>query len=110
MLTNDLQVDSRLSSPDNLINKLRRATQNSENKSLSIFGVRIPTNEVQIPSIPSAEELVTDIDAKLQTGRIHKKATDVMEAALNELELQLPSIARPEKLATIAKDMHSILQ
>lgn len=92
MLLSDEEIQERITSPNNLLNRLRAAT------------TPIPA---ALP--PTTKDLDIDFDAKLAQTRIKDKAAQIMASALNELEVRIPDVQKPEKLAQIAAEMNKVL-
>lgn len=92
MILNDQEVQERIESPLNLLNRLKRA---SENK---------PTS----PCLPSAGQVIEDLDGKIKNGSIKSKAAGILADALDEIKLNIPNM-KPEKLTTVAREMNQIL-
>lgn len=94
MLLSDEDVQERLASPLNLLNRLRNTSSPS-----------------QIPCLPpTSSDLGLDVDAKLAVGKLRETAAGVMATALAELKIQIPNVQKPEKLAQIAREMNNIVQ
>jgi hypothetical protein len=93
MILDDNEIKERMESPLNLMNRLRRTTK------------------ATIPSLPSADELIPDLDDKLkkEDGSLKDKAAGIMSACLDELKIRIPDIQKPEKLAQIATEMNKVL-
>lgn len=100
MLLSDEEIQERIESPMNLLNRLRQeSTPNSR--------------QTNIPGLPpSTKDLGLDdkIDSKLAVGKLRETAAEVMATALRELKIQIPNVQKPEKLAQIAREMNSVLQ
>lgn len=93
MLLNEEEAITRLSSPLNLINRLRAVTA-----------------PVAIPSLPpKAEDLIPDLESKIAASRNSTKAAEILSETLDELRVRLPEVIKPEKLASIANDMNRII-
>jgi hypothetical protein len=92
MLLTDEEIQERLESPMNLLNRLKNATK------------------AHSPSLPppSAKDLIPDLDEKLD-GDVKRQAEKIMRSALKELEVRIPDVQKPEKLAQIAAEMHKVL-
>lgn len=93
MILNDEEIKERVESPLNLMNRLRKT---SETKTIS-------------PCLPSASDLVNNLDEKIENGTIKQQAFGIMNDAMKELKLRIPEISKPEKLAQIARDMNQIV-
>lgn len=99
MLLTDEELQERLESPMNLLNRLKNVTSPSASRSSGI-----PT----MPPVTS-EDIKLDIPGKLAATNLRDTAARVMGKALQELEIQLPSVQKPEKLAHIAAEMNKVL-
>lgn len=97
MLLSDEDVQERLSSPNNLLNRLRAAS--------------LPAPVIGMPAAipPTTKDLDIDIDDKLAATKIRSKAAAIMGAALDELKVRIQDVSKPEKLAAIAADMNKVL-
>jgi hypothetical protein len=96
MLLSEDDLQERLESPLNLLNRLRNVTS--------------PAN---IPSLPpSSKDLGLDktIDEKLAVGKLRETAAGVMSSALAELKVRIGDVSKPRELAMIAKEMNAIVQ
>ena len=92
MLLTDDEIQERIESPLNLLNRLRNASK---------------AHSPSLP-IPSSGDLIPDLDEKLG-GDVRKQAQKIMHSALKELEMRLPDVQKPEKLAAIAESMNKVL-
>lgn len=109
MLLSDIEAESRLSSLDNLVNKLGslNAPRNS-----AVLDMPIPAKIEQsnIPSLPPrSEELISDLEDKLRKNNIKTLATDVLENSLESLRYRLDEVDKVRDLSRIASDMGKIL-
>jgi hypothetical protein len=96
MLLNDDEVQERIESPFNLLNKLKTLTQ--------------PSKKLNIPSLPpKAEDVIADLEDKISNTVIKSKAKAIMNSAMTELEKRLPEIEKPERLAVIAREMGQVI-
>lgn len=96
MLLTDDDVQERLESPLNLLNRLRIASRPSH-----------------IPCLPSSDDLGLNsqtISDKIAVGKLRETAAGIMASTLAELKIRIPDIQKPERLAQIAKDMNAIIQ
>jgi hypothetical protein len=91
MLLTDEEVQERIESPLNLLNRLRHASK---------------AHSPLLP--PKSGELIPDLDEKLEPD-VKKQATKIMNAALKELEMRIPDVQKPEKLALIAETMNKVI-
>lgn len=93
MLLSDEEVNARLSSPLNLLNRLREASK-----------------KVDIVSLPpKIEDLVENVEDKLSASQNLDKAAVLLGSALDQLQVRLCEVSKPEKLSSIAKDMNAII-
>lgn len=93
MLLNDEEVNARLESPLNLINRLRAARE-------------IKTT---IPSLPpAAMDIVEGLEDKIKTVTLSRKAQSLADSAIEELSTRLSEV-KAEKLASVARDMSTVV-
>lgn len=91
MILNELEVSERLTSPDNLINRLKEITK--------------PASRADIPSLPPrAGDVVRDLDKKLEFSSTKAKALGIINKSLDELDLRISEV-RPERLSDIVANM-----
>jgi hypothetical protein len=100
MLLSDEEIQERLESPLNLLNRLRTATT-----------PRPPAgNGVGIPCLPpKTEDLDIDVEGEVAVSQLRGKAARIMGRALNALEGRVQDIEKPERLARIAAEMHKVV-
>lgn len=92
MLLSNEEIQERIESPMNLLNRLRTATRSDS------------------PSMPpKSEDIIDDMDEKIQIGSIRSKSAAIMATALDTLKLKLDEL-KPEKLVTVAAEMNKIVQ
>jgi hypothetical protein len=97
MILSESEVTERMSSPLNLMNRLRNISRQSSNS--------------QIPSIPpTSEEVIQDLEHKLASTSIKSKAANIMIAAMDELKSRIPEVTKAENLAKIAESMSKVVQ
>jgi ATP phosphoribosyltransferase len=106
MILTDDEIKERIESPINLLNRLRRISPSS--------GALIPrSGSIGKPNHPSmppkAEDLVGDLEEKLQNSSARTKAMRLMSSAMDELEKRLPEVQKPERLAQIAREMSAVI-
>lgn len=120
---NNSDIESRINHPDNLINRLRLSTFNSKVDSVvSLPIIDVPSskrttfdasNPAGVNSTDSAtptiDDLIDDIETKINLGCAHTAAVDVMKTALNELKIRVIEAEKPEQLSKIATDMQKII-
>lgn len=96
MLLEESELQERLNSPLNLLNRLRKATN--------------PHKPTQLPALPpSSDEIIEDLESKISSGSIKNKALGLMTAAMDELKQRMPEVQKAEKLASIAAEMSKIV-
>lgn len=111
MLLPDNEVDARLASPLNLMNRLRRETSREAVSQL----VTVPSaafelgNDKPLFMPPSADELVPDLDKKLELGTANRDAVGILTDSLSLLRMRLPEIQNAKELARIATDMGKVV-
>ena len=97
MIINDTEVTERMSSPLNLLNRLRIATTKTSDRN-------------NIPSLPpSADQIIKDLEDKLTYGSIKSKAANIMVAAMDELQKRIPEITKADQLARITESMSKVV-
>jgi len=95
MLLDDNEINARMSSPLNLLNRLR----NHDAKA------------IDIPSLPpKSEELVENLDDKIKAVSVKRTASEVMQKSLTRLNDLVETVEKPERLARIAKDMGAVVE
>jgi hypothetical protein len=103
MILDEKEVTERMSSPMNLLNRLRSA---SNTKQIDQNGN--PANI--IPSLPpTSKDIIDNLEEKLAYGSIKSKAAGIMIAAMDELKSRLPETSKPEQLARIAESMSKVV-
>lgn len=92
MLLSDEEIQERMESPINLMNRLKEASK--------------PAPVVGIPA-PTSDQIIPNINEKLNDTRA--KATAILNATMDELRKRLPEVQKAEKLAIIAKEMSQVV-
>lgn len=94
MILTDEQIQERVESPLNLLNRLRTATKTT------------------LPSLPApaANDLIDNLEDKIKVGKIKGEAAVIMADALRELKHRLPDCNKPEQLARVAETMNKIVE
>ena len=122
MLLTDEQVNTRLESPLNLVNRLNALSRKTTN-GMELF---IPnnstndsiTNDKHVESsagISTANDddeldnIIPDNAQKIKLGIVKQRALDVLHDSLNHLHMRLPEIDKIRDFSTIARDMNAIL-
>ena len=120
MLLTDEQVNIRLESPLNLVNRLNQLTKR-HSTSMDIF-IPGPSDRLDHPNnnplndeYPAAnsddeiDNIVPDNVQKIKLGIVKVKALDVLHDSLDQLHSRLPEIDRVKDYSAIARDMNDIL-
>lgn len=97
MILTEEEVNNRLSSPDNLLNRLRNVGKKEE--SMEIF----------IPQAPSVSDLVENVEDKIKLNLAASGAVRALEASVSELERRIPEVEKAKDLSKIARDMSAIV-
>lgn len=117
MILTHAAVAERINSPDNLLNRLAKSTSRIVNNLPNYEREKI----IDIPSFPTSsssknnreamtiDELIDDVETKIELGQSHIKAVRVLNLSLDQLEMTIPSEEHPEKLAKIASSMSKII-
>lgn len=94
MLLNDEEIQARIESPLNLLNRLRDTLNHA--------------SKTQHPSLPpKAEDVISDLESKINTTK--SKARDIMNLAMDELKTKIYEAKTPETLARIAREMSTVV-
>lgn len=96
MILSNEEVQERIESPLNLLNRLRSRSQSSGDS----------------PCLPpKSQDIIPDIDEKLNSSveSVRKKAAAILSSTLDELKQRIPDVQKPEKLAQIAAEMNKVL-
>jgi hypothetical protein len=113
MILNDNEVNTRLESPLNLLNRLNRVTSKStgmelfksstsDDESLAVFdSASLTTDKI--------DELVEDSAKKIKLGIVKSRALNVLHDSLGEIERRIGEVEKVRDLATIAKTANDIL-
>lgn len=96
MLLTDEEIEERLGSPHNLLNRLREACK----------------EKPSIPSMPAptSADLGLNIDEKIAVGKLRETAAGIMALSMEQLKSRIPDISKPETLARIAGEMNKVIQ
>lgn len=97
MILNDDEIQERIESPLNLLNRLK----SSLNKSIS----KVPS----LPLPPKSDEIIDNLEDKIANSTTRSKAVGILNSAMDELKARLPEIQKPERLAAIAADMAKVI-
>ncbi len=92
MILSDEEIQERLESPLNLLNRLKTATS-----------PRIPC----LP--PKTEDLDLDVEEKVAISQLRNKAAAIMSMSLDGLKARIQDVEKPERLARIAAEMHKVV-
>ena len=107
MLLSDDEVEERMESPFNLINRLRDSLDKATNPFIIPTSTQTPA---QIPSLPpSSTDLIDDLDAKISNSAARMKASNIMLLAMDELKDRISTVSDPTKLSHIAERMSVIV-
>lgn len=94
MILSDKEIQERIESPLNLLNRLRESVK-----------PRIPS----LPA-PDSKEIIEDLEEKIAIGTVRSKAAAILTSCLTELNTRIRDVQKPEKLAQIAAEMNKVLQ
>lgn len=115
MLMTNEEINSRLNSSDNLINKLKSLINGDHHKSSIIDvtpttpTVNSPSNKDEASEIPAVSELIENAQDKIKIALAQTKALDVLNNTLDELSLRVVEAEGPKDLSRIASDMSKIV-
>ena len=100
MLLTEEEVNHRLSSPLNLINKINKK---EEARELEIFNPRLNNNP------PSIDELIENADDKIKIAATASKALTVLEESVTMIGNRLNEVEKVRDLSKVARDMSTIV-
>ena len=113
MLMTNEQVEQRLSSPDNLMNRLaalRNPSKDMNLESLGIPKVSRFNNDNVLPFMPpSVDSLVENIEEKVNLRLAEEGATGVLLDSITALRNRLNEVESPAQLSKIAGEMGKIV-
>jgi len=98
MILDELEVQERIESPMNLLNRLKDSLSSPSARKSDI---------VSLP--PSSEDIIDNLDDKLSHGSLKSKASAIMNSCLDELKTRIPEVQKVEKLAAIAESMNKVI-
>jgi len=94
MILSDDEIQQRIESPINLLNRLRT----SLDKTITPQSPCLP---------PKSADIIEDLENKISNTRT--KAIGILNAAMDELRVRLPEVQKPERLAAIAAEMSKVV-
>ncbi len=114
MILNTEESNDRLSSPNNLINKLRELSKPREkSQSVELFtGKLSDLNPSRIPGLPNEQAVkstLDEIEEEFKDGLIKNTAKQVLESSLVHLSNNLRNVDKTTDYARIATDMSKIV-
>lgn len=107
MLMNKEEAESRLASPDNLMNRLRLSTSRNHNTPFGLPVIDVKSTPVTVP--PKIEDLVDGIEDKLKFNGIKGKALDVLDRSLDELNRRVSEVENVAKLSGVIDTMNRVI-
>lgn len=133
MLLKSLEVDDRLASTDNLINRLRHSQVSSLRKVIDVTPVvdesdlakhKLSERELAViervleedsdsvpaqkATEPNLNDLIPDAVDKIKISLAQNTAIDLVQDSLNQLRLRIEEVDKPEKLGRIAADASKV--
>lgn len=97
MILAEEELQERIESPLNLLNRLRNRMTPRSSHSI-------------IPSLPpTSNEIIENLEEKINYGSAKSKAAAIMTLAMDELKTKLNEVTRPKELAAIAESMGKII-
>jgi hypothetical protein len=111
MIISEEELQERIESPLNLMNRLRAITKAPIE--IPTFPTTTPTTSTTpttpiIPS-PKAEDLVNNLEDKINIGSLRTRASSIMVDAMSELKIRVTEAKTPKELALIAGEMNKIV-
>lgn len=112
MILDKNEIDERLASPNNLLNRLRMLTGGNKKDIVSI--PRAVFNDSKSaethPSLPpDIDKLVEDVEDKVNTAKCYSSAKSVLAISLESLKSRIIEVDSPAQLSKIALDMGRIV-
>ena len=99
MILTDDEIQERIESPLNLLNRLK-----------SQLGTQRHHPTSQIPSLPpTSSDIIEDLEDKIANTTTRSKAVGILNSAMDELSKRIPEVQKPEKLAQIAAEMSKVV-
>jgi len=96
MLLNDDEIKERIESPLNLLNRLKSSLASH--------------SPIKIPALPpTASEIIDNLEDKIKNTSTRSKASNILNAAMDELQKRISEVQKPEKLAAIATEMSKVI-
>ena len=110
MIMNNEEVQARLESPLNLINRLRELGRNDKIAAMPVIDVSSSKHSAVVPELPpSIDELMDNFQDKVKLAGIKTAATDTLKTAIDVLGSRLSEAREPERLSKIAGDMMKVI-
>lgn len=101
MLLNDDEIQERIESPLNLLNRLKSSLTKASNHK---------HDPPEIPSLPpSADKIIPDLDEKIAGTTAKAKAMNIMISAMTELQERIGDVHKPETLSRIVYNMGRVI-
>ena len=100
MLLEKDEIDKRIESPLNLLNRLRSHKQ-APREAANVYNI---------------DKVMPDIDTRLREAKnsrkpdVGEKAIDIIMSAMDELKDKIPEIQKPEKLSSVIRDMSQVIK
>lgn len=95
MILNDTEVNERLASPLNLINRLK--SEMNKGNAMDTF----------MP--PSVDDLIENVEDKLKLGSAHNRAISVLDDCVSALAGRIHEVDKAKDLSRIATDMSKVV-
>jgi hypothetical protein len=109
MILDDNEIQSRIESPMNLLNRLKSSLSGPSGQILPSNPNPTNPHNLRIPSIPpTADQIVDDLEDKLKSKNLKSKAVNIINDCLDELSSRVSEL-KPERLATVAAEMNKIV-
>lgn len=102
MILEDEEIESRIESPLNLLNRLKKDLNRNDSDRLRNVIQTIP---------PTVDQIIDNLEDKLKSGKdnIKSKATGIINECLDELKGRLSEVQKPKDLAAIAAEMNKVI-
>ena len=111
MILNDNEINTRLKSPQNLINKINNVSRvKATGMELFIPHISETPNDSELSLAVNDDPLDEVIDEqKIKLGLVKSRALEVLHDSLNQLQVRLPEVSKVRDYSSIARDMKAIL-
>lgn len=108
MILEDNEVEARLSSPLNLLNRMRALTE-VESLVKPVLIPEVVNENGEFDDAPSISDLVDNFENKIAGGKAYTNALGVLGESVQMLRAKLHEVEEPKQLSRIASEMSKIV-